>query len=47
MTEVINMKNDNNKKEYIDPNIDIFIFETEENITASGDYTGIDFENLI
>ncbi len=32
---------------YENPNIEIIIFETEDSITASGDYTGINFEELI
>ena len=35
------------KKEYEIPLLDIIIFELEDVITASGDYSGINFEDLI
>lgn len=35
------------KQKYELPEIEIVEFETEEDITLSGDYNGIDFESLI
>ncbi len=36
------------KKIYEDPQMDVVIFETEEEVTVSGlDFIGVDFEDLI
>lgn len=32
---------------YENPDIEVVFFETEDTITASGDYTGINFEELL
>lgn len=34
-------------RKYIIPEIKIIVFETEETITASGDFEGVNFEELI
>lgn len=35
------------KQNYETPEIEVIQFESEDIITASGDYTGINFESLI
>ena len=43
----LKLKNGGNKMIYEKPNFDIIFFETEDVITASGDYYGINFDDLM